>query len=143
MLRSRSSCLAPGTARDGAGVKHHGGASAFVETGDGMLQPGPIAFASGDAALRAKTVERVVVEHVGIERLIPHGIGDDYVVGLDPAGGSLEFGVDHSVAAHNVDFHIVNDGVHAGDGVAFGLKFLTAKPECATAGGVEFAGDEL
>ncbi len=94
-------------------------------------------------ALSAEAVERVVGEGVWVERLIPHGIGDYDVVCGNFAGGGLELGVDHGVAAGDLHFHVVDDRVHVGDGVALGLQLLAAELEWHAAGGVEFAGDEL
>ena len=58
-------------------------------------------------------------------------------------GGVLELGVDHRVAALNAHVHVVDDGVHVGDGVAVGLQLLPIKPEGHAAGGVGLAGDKL
>ena len=39
----------------------------------------------------------------------------------------LELGVDHGVAALDPDIHVVDDGVHVGDGVAVGLQLLSVR----------------
>ena len=106
-------------------------------------RPSPIALAGGRAALGAKAVEGVVGEEFRAKRLVPHGIGDYDVVRGDPASRGLEFGVKHGVAALDFYFHVVDDRVHVGDGVALGLQFLAVQLERHTADGVEFAGDEL
>ena len=75
---------------------------------------------------RAEAVEGVVLKDVLVEVLVPHGIGDHDVVAGDAAHGVLELGVDHGVAALYLDLHVVDDGVHVGDGVAVGLQLLAA-----------------
>ena len=40
------------------------------------------------------------------------------------ACGVLELGIDYCVAALNAHVHVVDDGVHVGDGVAVGLAAL-------------------
>ena len=108
-----------------------------------MLEPSPVALAGGRAALGAEAVEWVVGEEFRAERLVPHGIGDHDVVGGDLAGRGLELGINHGVAALDLDLHVVDDPVHAGDGVALGLQFLAVELEGHAANGVEVAGDEL
>ena len=71
-------------ARDRAGVEHDRRAAMIVQTGERVLEPGPIALAGGDAARGAEAVERIVGEYVGVERLVPHRIGDDDVVASAP-----------------------------------------------------------
>jgi len=108
-----------------------------------VLQPGPIALARGGAALRAEAVEGIVGEDIRVERLIPHGIGDDDVEGAKPAVRRLELGINHGVAARHLDRHVVNDRVHFRHGVAFGRQFLAIKLERHSAGGIEFARHQL
>ena len=143
MLRSRVLVLAAGAAGHGAGVQHHRRPSALVEAGEGVLQPGPVALAGGDAAGGAEAVKRVILEDVRIEVLVPHGIGDHDVVTGYPTRGVLELRVEHRVAALDLDLHVVDDGVHVGDGVTVGLQLLAMEPERDAAGGVGLAGDEL
>ena len=130
-------------ARHRARVEHDRGPAPLVQAGEGVLEPRPIALAAGRAAARAETVERVVGEQGGAERLVPHRVGDHDVVPGDAAGRGLELRVEHGVAARDFDLHVVDDGVHVGHGVAFGLQLLAAQLERHAARGVEFAGDEL
>ena len=101
--------------------------------------PLPVVTAAGGA----EAVKRVVLEGVLVEVLVPHGIGDDDVVAGYPSGGVLELGVDHRVAALDAHVHVVDYGVHVGDGVAVGLQFLAVELEGHAAGGVGLACDEL
>ena len=99
MLRSRSSCLAAGAAGHRAGVEHYRRPPALVEAGQGVLEPGPVAPAGGDAAPGAEAVEGIVGEEIRAEGLVPHGIGDYDVVVGNLTGCGFELGVDHGVAA--------------------------------------------
>ena len=137
------SLLAAGAAGHRAGVQHHRSPPALVEAGQGVLEPGPVALAGGDAAGGAEAVERIVLEYVRVEVLVPHRICDHDVVGCDPACGVLELRVDHGVATLDSDIHVVNDSVHMGDGIAVGLQFLPVELEGNAAGGIGFAGDQL
>ena len=89
-----------------------------------VLQPRPIAFAAGNAASSAEPIKRVVGEQVWRERLVPHRIRNHYVMGANLAVRFAEFGVNHGVAPRKLNVHVVNDGIHLGHGVAFGLQFL-------------------
>ena len=80
MLRSRSSFLLAGAASHRAGVQHHGRPPAIVQARQGVLEPGPVALACRDTAGGAEAVERVVLEDVLVEVLVPHRIGDHDVV---------------------------------------------------------------
>ena len=58
-----------------------------------------------------------------------------------------ELGIGHRVAAHNLAFHVVDDHVHAGDGVAGAGEFLAVELErtrnlALTLNQGEFAFDE-
>ena len=55
----------------------------------------------------------------------------------------LELGVDHRVATFYPNIHVVDDGVHVGYGIAFGLQFLAIEPEGHAADGIGFSRDEL
>src|SRR5262249_5217795 len=110
--------------RHRTGVEHDRGPAALAQTGDRVLQPSPVALAGGDTALGAKAVERVVFKDVGVERLVPHWVGDNDVVAADLAVRGFEFRIYHRVAARDLDAHIVNDRVHLRDSVALGGQFL-------------------
>ena len=60
----------------------------------------------------------------------------------DAARGVLELGIDHGVAALYLDLHVVDDGVHVGDGVAVGLELLPIQLKRNAAGGVSLPGDQ-
>ena len=61
----------------------------------------------------------------------------------DAAGGVLELGVEHRVAALDLYFHVVDDGVHVGRCVALGLQLLSVELQRDAAGGIELPGGEL
>src|SRR3546814_11782853 len=63
--------LAAATAGHRTGVEHHRGAAVVLEAGDGVLQPGPVGLAGGDAAGFLAAVEGVVLEALRVERLVP------------------------------------------------------------------------
>jgi len=108
-------------------LEDDGGAAAVVQAGVGVLEPGPVAFAAGDAAHGAEAIKGVVGEELRVEGLVPHRIRDDDVVRGDSAVSGAEFGVDHGVAALQLDVHVVDDRVHLGDGVALGLELLAGE----------------
>ena len=56
---------------------------------------------------------------------------------------SLNLGLIIGVAALDAHVHVVDDGVHVGDGVAVCLQLLPIEPEGDAAGGIGLAGDEL
>ena len=82
-----------GASRHRAGIQYHGGPSALVQAGQGVLEPRPVALAGGDAPGGAEAVEGVVLEDVLVEVLVPHGIGDHDVVAGDAARGVLDLGL--------------------------------------------------
>ena len=92
----------------------------------------------------AKAVEWVVLEDVLVEVLVPHRIGDHYVRGqmMRPAA-SLNLGLMMVSPRSMLDLHIVDDGVHVGDGVAVSLQLLPVEPEGNAAGGVGLPSDQL
>ena len=73
-----------GAARGGAGVEDDGGAARVVETGVDDAGPSPSRpIAAGKAGPCGEAVELVVVVvGFGEPVLVPHGIGDDAVEGL-------------------------------------------------------------
>ena len=96
-----------------------------------MLQPGPIGFSGRDAALFFEAAERIVFINRFIERLVPHRIGNDDVEFFQAGVGVAELGVAHRIAAHDFALHVVNDHVHAGNGVAGTGEFLPEELERA------------
>src|SRR5262245_15409859 len=114
-----------GAAGCGASIENHRGSSMLVHAGERVLKPGPIPRARGDTTRRAKAIEWIISENIGVERLVPHRIGNDDVVRPHLAIGCPEFWVDHRVAARNLDVHVVNYAVHLRDGIVLGLKLLS------------------
>ena len=87
--------LVAAAARDRAGVEHDSGASIWFERGERVLQPGPIGFAGGDAALFLEPAERVVFINRFIEGLVPHRIGHDDVEFFQAGVGVAELWICH------------------------------------------------
>src|SRR3546814_8399807 len=108
--------LAAATAGHRTGFEHHRGAAGVLEAGDGVLQPGPVGLAGGDASGFLEAVEGVVLEDLRVERLVPHRVGDDQVEAFEGVAVAV-LGVAHRVAAQHFALHVVDDAVHAGDGV--------------------------
>ena len=54
--------LGAGAARYGTCVKYYCRPSALTQAGERVLEPGPVSFAGGHAALCTEAVERVVVK---------------------------------------------------------------------------------
>ena len=78
-----------------------------------------------------ESLKRVVFINRFVERLIPHRIGHDDVELFQAGVGVAELRVGHRVAAHDFAFHVVNDHVHASDGVAGAGEFLAVELERA------------
>src|SRR3546814_3735148 len=76
------------------------GAAVVLEAGDGVLQPGPVGLAGGDAAGFLEAVEGVVLEDLRVERLVPHRVGDDQVEAFEGVAVAV-LGVAHRVAAQH------------------------------------------
>ena len=102
-----------------------------------MLEPCPVPLAGRSAALRAEAIERIIGEPLRVKGLVPHRIGDHYFKRADLAVRCLEFWVDHRVAALDLGIHVMDDGVHTSDGVAFSLQFLPVKFEWYPARGFD------
>src|SRR6185312_831592 len=134
--------LAAAAAGDRTGVEYHGGAAVVAEAGDGVLQPGPVGLAGGDAAGFLEAVEWVVVVDGRVEALVPHRVGDDQVEALQRVAVAV-LGVAHGVAAQYLTLHVVDDAVHAGDRVAGAGEFLAVELERDLAERVEPAAHQL
>src|SRR5579871_57835 len=121
VLRARPTSHRPG-------VEHHRRPAAVVETGECVLEPSPIALTTGDPTLRSEPIERIITKKIRIERLIPHRISNDDVVGSNTLPvGRLELWIDHRVTPRDLDGHVVDDRVHLRDRVALGRELLAVQ----------------
>ena len=102
-----------------------------IEAGEDVLHPAPVGLAAGKARALGEAVELVGVVVLLLElSLVPHGIGDDAVEGLE-AVALAELRIAEGVADLDLALHVVDDHVHVRHGPGAGLVFLAVELERA------------